>query len=254
VKGGLRILLKNRLSFRVALSAFLAIFGVGGAMAWANDGSPCFDLSFPSVLGTGEGGDKEWRLQTYRGSPDLRVDRLVDQNVLRLSGCGKTAFGLKREVEVDTVRYPFLQWQWKADRLPAGGDIRLADRDDQALQLYVIFPSRGFPALFSSPTLAYIWDNEAPKNLAAASPQRQLSHVRYVVLRNKTDTLGQWYTERRNLPDDYRRLFPDLKGGEPPDRIRGVMVFLNTHHTEGCAEGSIGPLRFVSGAVNPGVR
>ena len=99
------VLLKNRLSFCVALSAFLAIFGVGGAMAWANDGLPCFDLLFPSVLGTGEGGDREWRLQTYRGSPDLRVDRLMDQNMLRLAGCGKTAFGLKREVEVDAVLF-----------------------------------------------------------------------------------------------------------------------------------------------------
>ena len=58
---------------------------------------------------------------------------------LKLSSSGETAFGAKKALSVDVKKYSFIHWKWKADRLPEGGDIRRANCDDQALQLYVVF-------------------------------------------------------------------------------------------------------------------
>ncbi len=204
--------------------------------------SQFLDLPFPDRIAK-DGRAQAWQIQKYKGSPDIQFERDGKHVTVRLKACGTAAFGLKRAVNIDTAAFPFILWQWKADQLPAGGDIRRADCDDQVLQVYVAFPSRGFPASLNSPTIAYIWDTEAPKNLCTSSPQARLPYVRYMVLRNKTDALGKWYSERRNLAADFQKLFPEIRQGGPAP-VQGIMIFLNTHHTGSCAAGCLRGLRF----------
>lgn len=185
-----------------------------------------------------------WRLEPYKGKPVLAIEWAGGQYLLRMSASGDTAFGVKKDISVDVRRYPFLQWTWKARKLPVGGDVRRAALDDQALQLYVVFPAVGFPPLYKSPTIAYIWDNEAPRGLMVRSPQKMLGYVQYLVLRNKTDPLDTTLTETRNIHDDYRRLFAHINNGEPPGPARALLLFINTHHTRSTADGSIGAIIF----------
>ena len=63
----------------------------------------------------------------------------------------------------------------------------------------------------------------------------EAGRVRYIVLRNKSDRLGQWISEKRNIYEDYRRLFKDINGGEPPEVV-GVTIFINAHNTKSQAE------------------
>ncbi len=185
-----------------------------------------------------------WRLVKYKGTPVLMTMQDIRSSFLRMVSSGQTAFGIKKEISVDIRRYPYLHWSWKAVRLPAGGDIRRSSGDDQALQIYVIFPAAGFPELYKSPAIAYIWDNEAPKGLTVSSPQASMGYVRYMVLKNKTDTLDTWHQETRNILQDYKRLFPDVNHGQPPGPIRAMLLFINTHHTDGNAEGHFGDIYF----------
>ena len=101
--------------------------------------------------------------------------------------------------------------------------------------------------MMKSPTIAYVWDNEAPKALMIKSPQKGMEYVRYIVLRNKADALGHWRQEKRNLYEDYKKVFNDIKSGEPIGPIKGLMLFINTHHRAGDAEGVIGDIYFSSG-------
>lgn len=185
-----------------------------------------------------------WRLQRYKGSPSLKMEQIGDQFYLRMKSSGYTAFGVKKEISVDIRKYPFVHWTWKAQQLPQGGDVRRADRDDQALQVYLIFQAKGFFDIMKSPAIAYIWDNEAPKGLMIQSPQKRMGHVRYIVLRNKTDALGFWQREKRNLYEDYKKTFKDIHSGEPPGSIQILMLFINTHHTKSDADGCIGDIYF----------
>ena len=188
-----------------------------------------------------------WRLQRYKGGPSLKLEQTGGCFYLRMKSSGDTAFGVRKEISVDVRKYPFMHWTWKAQRLPAGGDVRQADRDDQVLQVYVIFPGGGFFNIMTSPTIAYVWDNEAPKGLMIQSPQKGMENVRYIVLRNKVDTLGRWRQEKRNLYEDYKKVFKDIKNGEPSGPIKGLMLFINTHHRASDAEGVIGDMYFSSG-------
>src|SRR2546426_12302301 len=56
---------------------------------------------------------------------------------------------------------PVLEWNWKAVTLPTGTDARNRQTDDQAAQLYVVWPR--LPQEFRSRIIGYIWDTQAPE-------------------------------------------------------------------------------------------
>jgi hypothetical protein len=56
--------------------------------------------------------------------------------------------------------------------------------------------------------------------------------------------LNQWHTEKRNIYADYKKLFPDINGGEPTGPTVGMEIFINSQHTGTQAEGFIGNIYF----------
>ena len=183
-----------------------------------------------------------WVLDRKAGKVNLRLEKAGEDFVVRLVSDGKSSFGIKREFHVDLREYPFLNWRWKAVRLPRGGDVRKAATDDQAVQLYVAFPATGFPAALNTPIIGYIWDNEAPLGWTGRSKQIGGGKLRYIVVRNKTDRVGEWYAERRNLYEDFRKLFRDLKGVDTV--THGIQFHINSQYTKSDAEGCIGDVFF----------
>jgi hypothetical protein len=183
-----------------------------------------------------------WALDRKAGTVNLRLEKAGEDFIVRLASDRKSSFGIKRELHVDLKEYPYLNWRWKAVRLPRGGDVRKAVTDDQAVQLYVAFPATGFPAALNTPIIGYIWDNEAPRGWTGRSEQIGGGKLRYVVVRNKTDLVGEWYTERRNLYEDFRKLFRDLKGVDTV--THGIQFHINSQYTKSDAEGCIGDVFF----------
>ncbi len=184
------------------------------------------------------GGPAGWELEKNKGVPDLKLEKEGDRFVLHLISDKSSSYGVKKEIKIDPVRYPFLNWKWKATKLPLGGDVRDKDKDDQVMQIYVAFEATGWPAKFNTPVIGYIWDNEAPKEAVVRSRQAFAGKVRYIVLRDKTDTLNEWYSEKINIGEDYKRLFYDIDDGKVR-KIEGISIFINSQHTKSEAESYI---------------
>ncbi len=185
-----------------------------------------------------------WITENNGGTSFIRVEKEADNYCFHLVSDPESSFGIKKGVKVDIKEYPFLNWRWKVKRLPSGGDVRKSGKDDQAIQLYIAFPSTGFPAKLNTPVIGYIWDNEAPKEWSGRSPQIGGRRLRYIVVRNKTDALGQWHTEKRNIYEDYRKLFKDIRNGEPQGETQGVQLHINSQHTRSAAESYICDIYF----------
>lgn len=194
-----------------------------------------------------------WSLDRKLGTSNLRLEKAGSAFVVRLISDGNSSFGIKREFQVDLREFPFLNWRWKAVRLPRGGDVRQAATDDQAIQLYVAFTATGFPAALNTPAIGYLWDNEAPRGWTGRSEQAGGGKIRYMVLRNKADPVGEWQTESRNIQQDFRRLFQDLGGADAV--TCGIQFHINSQYTRSEAEGCIGDLFFsrqqIRGAAAP---
>jgi hypothetical protein len=137
--------------------------------------------------------------------------------------------------KVNLKETPILEWTWKATTLPAGGDLRRKETTDMAAQLYVVWPR--FPALLRSRIIGYVWDAATPA--ATIVKSQKTGTVTFVVMRSGTADLGKWLTERRNIAEDYAKIF-----GEPPDDPRVITISIDSNDTHSAAESFIGPIVF----------
>jgi hypothetical protein len=232
---------KGKIAILVLSATFLVfLYGTIGASSTAIIHVVQFQTTDPQ-----SGLPLDWSVQKYRGAPSFKINQDALPPHLQMTSSGESAFGFRKEIYVDIQAYPYLHWSWKATKLPDGGDIRKKDKDDQSIQIYLALQIPGIGGLFSTPpSLAYIWDNEAPKDTLVKSPQAMLSNVRYLVLRNGKDSLGTWFIEKRNILKDVYRAFGQPSSGNGPIIVKGVLLFINTHHTRSDAEGSIGNIYF----------
>jgi len=145
------------------------------------------------------------------------------------------AFGIKKEFSFDIRKYPYLTWRWKATRLPKGGDIRKRETDDQAGQIYVLFPR--FPSMINTRSMGYVWDAATPAGTSGTSTA--YSKMKYVVLQTGPEKLGQWIWETRNVYEDYKKYFQ-----ENPPEVGALLLYINTQHTQSSAEINYGDIFF----------
>ncbi len=190
-----------------------------------------------------KGAPTGWLLDIKKGEPVISLERGSQIYYLHMKS-NDSSYGVKNGIKVDIKEYPYLNWRWKVTKLPDGGDVRKSDTDDQAIQIYVAFTPTGFPEALNTPVLGYIWDNEAPKSWTGRSSAIGGGKLRYVVVRNNTDRLGQWYTEKRNIYEDYRKLLKDVECADPAGLTHGVEFYINTQNTKSAAESYIGDVYF----------
>jgi hypothetical protein len=176
-----------------------------------------------------------WSLNQKEGNPEIKLEKSGRGYALHLRS-DNSSFGLKKELEVDIKEYPYLNWRWKVSRLPEKGDFQKKETDDQAGQVYVLFPR--FPSTLNTEMVGYIWEsNPSNKGKEGESPAWDKSKV--VVLQAGAERLNHWCQEKRNVYEDYKRLF----GKEPP-KAGGLALYINSQHTKGKAYAAYGPIFF----------
>jgi hypothetical protein len=205
------------------------------AIAWAADRVVVADWrSYP--LGT-RGIPGDWKEQTW-GKPayDLEIVSDNGQPVLHLRSKGDNST-ISRDLKgsVDLKETPILEWRWKVMTLPTGGNACQKSTDDEAAQVYVGWLRT--PESVRSRIIGYVWDSTVPVGTICKS--QKTSTVTYVVLRSGADELGKWITERRNVVEDFRRIY-----GEPPDNPTVLSLAIDSDDTRSSADSFIGPTVF----------
>jgi hypothetical protein len=182
-----------------------------------------------------EGIPEGWTLEKNKGPQSkIALGKENDGFFLYLRSV-QDNFGLRKELSFEIKKFPFLQWRWKVKELPKGGDVRKRETDDQAGQLYILFPR--FPAMVNTRSVGYLWDSTAPVGTRGTSTA--YSKMKYVVLQSGPEKLGQWIHESRNVYEDYKNLFQE----EPPT-VGGVLIFINSQHTQSSADCFYGDIFF----------
>jgi hypothetical protein len=176
-----------------------------------------------------------WVLEVKAGEPELQVKKEGEDAFVRFKS-DKSSFGIRKEVDLDVKDFPYLNWKWKVTHLPEKGDFQKKDTDDQAAQVYVLFPR--FPAKVNTEFVCYYWESN-PKNKGLEGASVAWSKARVIVLQAGKEKLNQWVTEKRNVYEDYKRLF----GQEPPN-AGGVVFYINTQHTQSSAESFLDDIYF----------
>jgi hypothetical protein len=104
-----------------------------------------------------------------------------------------------------------------------------------AAQLYVVWPR--VPALLRSRIIGYVWDATTPVTTIVKS--QKTGTVTFVVMRSGSGDLGKWLTERRNVVEDYTKIY-----GEFPDNPGAITISIDSNDTHSTAESFVGPIVF----------
>jgi hypothetical protein len=122
--------------------------------------------------------------------------------------------------------------------LPTGGNACHKSTDDEAAQVYVAWLRT--PEGVRSRIIGYVWDSTAPAGTICKS--EKTSTVTYIVLRSGADELGKWITERRNVVEDFRKIY-----GEAPNNPNALSLGIDSDDTRSSAESCSSDRSFLRG-------
>jgi hypothetical protein len=206
------------------------------ATAWAADQVVIEDWKGAKVGATGL--PAEWKAQNW-GSPKY-------DNLVIVENSGKKVLHLKSQDDSSTINKdikgkvslketPILEWTWKSVMLPRGANSCVSATDDQAGQIFVTWPR--FPEAVRSRIIGYVWDTTQPVGTICKSEKTGM--ITYVVVRSGPADLGKWVTERRNVVEDFRKIY-----GDAPDDPGAVSVSIDSNDTHSTSEAMMGTILF----------
>ena len=187
----------------------------------------------PLVLGRFSAGDTEgWQLRHFEGETRYRIVEDGGTRVLEAESDGAaSSFYLEREI--DLAARPVLEWRWRVEAPLRVPDERVRAGDDFAARVYVVAPGEG---LFALPiAISYVWSGSAP--VGADWPNPFTSRVRMVAVESGTARAGAWQSYRRNVREDFRRLFSREVG-----ELEGVAVMTDADNSRQRARARYGDI------------
>ena len=161
-------------------------------------------------------------LPADKGVPRSRLSLvpLAGETVLELAS--KASYGVLSHAWSGPAP-ALLGWRWRLERGLPQADIPFGQR--AALQLARAVTGQPLPAA----TLCYLWDSRYPAGSSGANPYS--ARVRYLVLDGPASPIGQWVTQRRNVAEDFARLFGQESRSTPP--VLAVAVGADSDNTGG---------------------
>lgn len=168
--------------------------------------------------------NSEWQIERFDGETEYSVEQHNGNSVLQARSQG-TASALLHETTYSLQDYPYLSWRWKIEDTLPQGDARTKQGDDYAARIYVVFPHWFFPLTRS---INYIWANQLPRG--SHLPSTYTANSVMVAVESGRDNRGQWRLERRNVLEDFRRLF-----GEEPPAVGAIAIMTDSDNTQGSA-------------------
>lgn len=149
--------------------------------------------------------------------------------------------GLFRRIRIDPARQPVVEWRWQVGNPLLAPEAGFGASEDSAARFIVSFHGdpkkidfhdrvqyRLAKALTGQAmpyaTLMYIWSNRLPVGSVFEHPLTD--RMRGIVVGSGAEGVGEWQSYRRNIREDYLRVF-----GEEPGDIVSVGIMTDTDQT-----------------------
>ena len=178
---------------------------------------------------------KGWKDKLFAGTTSYRLHQLKDKKVL-MAKSQNSASGLVKKIRVDLKKYPYLNWSWSIENRLEIKNERIKPGDDYAARIYVVVD--GGILIWRTRAVNYVWANEAVKgeiwpNAFAGK------NAMMMALRSRQDKTSTWYSEKRNVYEDLKRLF-----GTEFRFIDAVALMTDTDNSHGQVKSYYGDIYF----------
>jgi len=202
--------------------------------------SPADDFTIPSeceilIDDFAHGIKTDWVTKSFKGNTEYTWIKSDGRPYIKATS-NNAASGLIYKIDYDPQKYPYITWNWKADKIIASGDATKKSGDDYSARIYIAFPSFFF---WNSKLINYIWANKLPQNQVIPSPFTSDSIM--VSVESGPANTGKWITETRNIYEDYIRFF-----GKEPSRVSAIAIMTDTDETGESTSAGYGPILICS--------
>ncbi|MBN2331904.1 MAG: DUF3047 domain-containing protein [Deltaproteobacteria bacterium] len=176
-----------------------------------------------------------WQTKVFSGTTSYRLCPIDEVTALKAESLA-SASGLFKKVRIDLEQTPYLSWQWRIEnRLPPLNEQSKAG-NDYAARVYVVVD--GGLLFWKTLAINYVWAASSPKDHfwpnAFAGPNAMM-----LALRSTEDKAATWYGEKRNLKDDFKKLFAkDIR------YIDAIALMTDTDNSKGKATSYYGNIYF----------
>jgi hypothetical protein len=196
-------------------------------------------------------GWRPYSLRPDRGTTSYRSIDFEGRTVLSAqarAACSAAQY----EFDVDPVKRPWVQWQWRVDALIPGARVDVDELDDSPARLVLAFdtPAQqltlGELIFFDqvelvtgkrlpNASLLYVWDAQLP--VGTVVHHKRTGRIRYLVVESGPARLGRWASYRRNVLADFAAVYR-----EPVARISAVGVLTDSDDLRTTAEALYGDI------------
>lgn len=176
-----------------------------------------------------------WEHQQFVGETGFSLAQRQGKTAIHIQCNDSTASGWFLEESIDLTETPVLEWSWRMEKGFSNLDETARDGDDQILRVYAV--DQHSILRWRTRALNYVWSSEEPEGSDWANPHQPVA--RNIALRSGPagdDT--DWYTERRNLREDFRKYHE-----RDVDSVDTLAIIANCDNTDQSAEGWFGELR-----------
>lgn len=189
------------------------------------------------VIGAFSAGDLAgWETKRFHGETRYALVEDGTRHVLQADSRA-AASGLYRRVRVDLEQTPYLHWSWKVRNTLGDIDETARAGDDYPARVYVVFS--GGLAFWRTHAINYVWASRQSEG--ADWPNAFTANAHMIALRSGETLAGQWVRERRNVREDYRRLF-----GRDVRYVDAVALMTDTDNTGKSATAWYGDIYFAA--------
>ncbi|MBI4358151.1 MAG: DUF3047 domain-containing protein [Candidatus Omnitrophica bacterium] len=195
-----------------------------------------FDFNEKSALA-------RWEEKLFEGRVAYWID-FEDSRGFVHSRSDQSASAIFYRVKFSASDFPYVSWKWRVRKFPDKSGVEDAKkRDDFAARFYVIFISRFFTHFRC---VEYVWDETLPEETVLKSPYT--GQIKQIVAQSGPAKPGEWITEKRNVFEDYKKLF-----AKPPKmKVAAIALMTDAEGTGSEAEGFFDDIQIGKSATNRG--
>jgi hypothetical protein len=179
---------------------------------------------------------------------DYRLDSTQDHLSIRAEG-QRSESGLVLQLNIDVEACPYLEWEWRVEKLQESASLYEAGLEDVAASIWVMFgdpepgPQSGSGGAITAPkpvpTLRYVWTTDKIQDETIIDSPSQPGVIRSIVVQGGIVSPLAWESEKRDLAADYQAAF----GGLPKSNVLAVALVTGNYHTQEPVVAHYGPAR-----------
>jgi hypothetical protein len=163
-----------------------------------------------------------WEIRVFAGATSYQLT-LVDGKQVLAADSRQSGSMFYKKIRVDLEQTPILNWSWRKEHEIDPGNELDQKGDDYVARIYVVKSERLI--WWKTIALNYVWSYQHKRKDVWDNPFAG-RNSKMLAQRDASDPTGVWFTERRNVAMDFKRLF-----GKDIRQIDGVAIMTDSDNS-----------------------